>query len=170
MHTYTHAYIHACTHIHTASRAHTRAYLLVVATAMGPHLVPHDPPSVVDETIAKAMEDLENFQGPPAAFPGWLRAHLIGVIARKVGRDPHEVEQWLFRVVGQPEVPSPPDPVSLERALRRLPEDQRTAVELKHLHGWRVRAIAAEMGRSQTAVAVLLRRGLKTLQNLMREP
>jgi RNA polymerase sigma-70 factor (ECF subfamily) len=50
-----------------------------------------------------------------------------------------------------------------------LPEDQRNAVEWHHLHGCSSAVVAARMGRTEVAVAGLLRRGLKRLRELMRE-
>jgi RNA polymerase sigma-70 factor (ECF subfamily) len=57
----------------------------------------------------------------------------------------------------------------LARTLERLPEDQRRAVELKHLQGQSLQQIAAQMGRSITAVAGLLRRGLDRLRDELGE-
>jgi RNA polymerase sigma-70 factor (ECF subfamily) len=51
-----------------------------------------------------------------------------------------------------------------------LPDDQRQAVELHHLHGLPIEALAAAMARSESAVGGLLRRGVKRLRELMREP
>ena len=55
----------------------------------------------------------------------------------------------------------------LTRALAQLPEDQCQAVVLKHLQGLAVAEVAQQMGRSEAAVAGLLRRGLKGLRELL---
>src|SRR5207253_5004214 len=54
--------------------------------------------------------------------------------------------------------------VRLANALATLPEAQREALVLQHWHGWSLAQIASHLGRSESAVAGLLKRGLKQLR------
>ena len=51
--------------------------------------------------------------------------------------------------------------------LAALPEEQRTAVEYKHLRGLPVTEVARLMGKSEAAVGGLLHRGLAGLRDLL---
>jgi RNA polymerase sigma-70 factor (ECF subfamily) len=63
------------------------------------------------------------------------------------------------------------DAVRLAAALAALPEAQREALVLQHWHGWKVAEIAEHLGRTRTAVAGLLKRGLAALrQELQSDP
>jgi RNA polymerase sigma-70 factor (ECF subfamily) len=59
------------------------------------------------------------------------------------------------------------DVLQLAAAIEALPEDQRQAVVLHHLQGHSAADIAARLGRTEVAVAGLLRRGLKKLRVLL---
>jgi RNA polymerase sigma-70 factor (ECF subfamily) len=58
----------------------------------------------------------------------------------------------------------------LAAALEALPEAQREALVLQHWHGWTVAEIAAHLGRTRTAVAGLIKRGLQQLRRQLQEP
>jgi hypothetical protein len=51
---------------------------------------------------------------------------------------------------------------------RRRRTDQREAIRLRHLEGWTLAALAERFGRSESAVAGLLKRGLRGLRNHFR--
>jgi len=55
----------------------------------------------------------------------------------------------------------------LTDALAQLPEAQREAVTLRHLHGLPLAAIADRLGRGPAATAGLLKRGLARLRELL---
>ncbi len=57
----------------------------------------------------------------------------------------------------------------LAAALLILLDDERAAVVLKHYHNWSVEEVAQHLGRTQNAVAGLLRRGLKKLRENLSE-
>ncbi len=79
------------------------------------------------------------------------------------------IAHWLAADAPSPSAPieRQEEQLALAAALAGLPEDQRLAVEMKHLQGLPVAEIAAAIGRSETAVGGLLRRGLKRLRELM---
>ena len=54
--------------------------------------------------------------------------------------------------------------VRLAQAIETLPDDQREAIRLRHLEGWPLARIAEHFGRTEVAVAGLLKRGLKRLK------
>ena len=53
-------------------------------------------------------------------------------------------------------------------ALHDLPDTQREALMLQHWHGWSLAQIAEHMGKTTTAVAGLLKRGLQQLREVLR--
>jgi RNA polymerase sigma-70 factor (ECF subfamily) len=153
-----------------------------------------DPSDVVQETLARAHEKAAQFRGTSEAErAAWLRQILANQLAAAVrrhldaGKRDAGRERSLHAAVedssARLEALLAADQTSpsaqavrheellrLAEALAGLPEDQRQAVELHHLHGLPVEEVARTLGRSQAAAGGLLRRGLKRLRELMREP
>lgn len=151
-----------------------------------------DASDVVQQTILLAHAHFAQFRGATEAeWLGWLRAILANALAaatrgfetaaRDTGRERSlevELERSSDRLEGLlvADVSSPSEGavrgeslVRLAQALAVLPEDQRRVIELHHLKGLTVAAVAVEVGRTRPAVAGLLFRGLKRLRELLAE-
>jgi RNA polymerase sigma-70 factor (ECF subfamily) len=148
-----------------------------------------DPSDLVQQTLLEAHQALSR-EGADA--PADLRAYLRRVLARnlvdavrhhsadrravQLERSLHDstgrFEAWLADERFGPEqrIARQEELRELADALAGLPEDQRTAVELKYLAGLSVAQIGEQMGRSEESVGGLLRRGLvaATIESLTR--
>lgn len=169
--------------------ARVRAYLSLLARMqLDPTLRGKvDLSGVVQQTLLEAhqMSDQLRSWDEPRRL-AWLRRALannltdevrkLGTLARDLGRERSleaeleqssaRLDQWLAS-----EEPSPPERamrneqlLRLAEALERLPDDQRTAVEMHHLQGRPLAEVAAALGRSKGAVATLLFRGMTRLR------
>jgi RNA polymerase sigma-70 factor (ECF subfamily) len=171
-----------------------RDYLRVLASAQfDPRLHGKlDPSDVVQQTLLEAHRDAAQFRGSGnGELAVWLRRILARNLAnavRDLGRAKRDVnrEQSLERALERSSVRlegwladaglSPDDQAErneqllrLATALAGLPEGQREAVELRHLHGWSLLDIAEHLDRTPAAVAGLLHRGLDALRTLLTE-
>jgi len=169
-----------------------REYLRLLARL---HLPPRlrsklDPSDVVQQTLLKAHQSLGQFRGQnEAELAAWLQqilaTTLVDVLRQFSGakRDA-TLERSLEAAVAassarleallQSASSSPSgramrqeESLRLADALAQLPDDQRMAVELHHMQDCSVAEIAEQLGRTEAAVAGLLRRGLKKLRELL---
>jgi RNA polymerase sigma-70 factor (ECF subfamily) len=147
---------------------------------------------VVQETLLEAFQALPQLQKrSEAEKAAWLRRALANNLAdaiRKITTDKRNValERSLQDALEQSsaciqgwlaaEQSSPVDALLREEralhladALARLPDNQRRAVELRHLKGLSVAAVAEELGCTKPAVIGLLNRGVKKLRELLRD-
>jgi RNA polymerase sigma-70 factor, ECF subfamily len=171
-----------------------RDYLLLARAQLDPRWQARVSPSdLVQQSLLEAHQGAGQFRGTTdAELRAWLRqilARNLANVARDLSRQRRAVhaerpleevlagstarlEAWL-------EDGSLPPPARAERneqlarlarALARLPDDRRQAVELRHLRGWSVADIAAQMGRTVNAVSLLLHRALQQLRAALDEP
>ncbi len=148
-----------------------------------------DPSDVVQQTLLEAHRDRAAFRGGSREeLRAWLRQILARNLAnalrdfrrgkRDLAREQALVEASSARVeawlAADGESPSAglhrqEEAARLAAALEALPEGQREVVMLRHLHGWSLHDIARRLGRSPTAVAGLIHRGLRALRSRLDE-
>jgi RNA polymerase sigma-70 factor (ECF subfamily) len=146
-----------------------------------------DPSDLVQQTMLEAHEALVR---PEADIPTDVAAYLRRILGHNLvdavrrhqagRRDVHleqslersslRLESWLADDHSSPEqkLARQEELRELAAALNGLPEDQRTAVELKYLQGESVADIAVQMKRSEEAFGGLLRRGLAQLRDRLK--
>ena len=171
-----------------------RPYLMLLARA---RILPIngrkvDASDIVQQTLLDAFSKREQFRGSTdAELAAWLREilkrNLLDVLrdAQRGKRDIRReqllgatidesmtrAEAWLAAVQSSPSqrVSKEEDLLRLSEALDALPIAQREAIVLHHLQGHKLAEVARELGRSESAIAGLLFRGLNQLHNLLSE-
>jgi len=152
-----------------------------------------DPLDIVQVTFLEAKRDLGAFRGnSPGEFAAWLRGMLKNNVATAVTR--HVMTQkrsvrrevnadaragndsagapWIAQLPGSTTSPSgivirAEAAVALLEALHELPETQAEAIRLRYMEGLSLATIVERMGKSDTAVAGLLKRGLQKLRTII---
>ena len=147
---------------------------------------------VVQQTLLESHQAWDRLRGlNEAQRTAWLRCALANNLAdeaRRLGAQLRDIgrEQSLQRALDESsarleallalEQSSPSehavrqeDLLRLAEALGRLPDDQRAAVELHHLEGRTLAETAEVLGRSRSAVASLVFRGLRKLRRTLDE-
>jgi RNA polymerase sigma-70 factor (ECF subfamily) len=171
-----------------------RPYLLCLARAQSRGLLRSklDPEDVVQQALLKAYAGLDQFRGEgDGQMLAWLRTILANVLKKQLRyltqqkRDPAlersleasiedssaRLEAFLAADQSSPSerLRREEESIRITAALAQLPEDQRTAVERRHLHGETLDAISQGMGLTKRKVTGLLRQGLERLREILAE-
>jgi RNA polymerase sigma-70 factor (ECF subfamily) len=151
-----------------------------------------DPSDVVQQTLLRACVGFDQLRlREPGVVAAWLRTILARTLAdavrdlerarRDVGRErslQEALDQSSSALEGflAADQSSPSEQAERNEQLLRLadalcglPEDTREAVVLKHCRGWTLAEIADHLGRTPSATASLLHRGLKQLRRVLHE-
>ena len=131
---------------------------------------------LVAETFARALERREQFDGNRGPAVGWLigiarhllldaarRGRVDDASRRRLGMERITFEQQELELLERDSA------AELERALARLPAEQREAIEKRVLEEKPYAAIAASIGCSEQVVRKRVSRGLATLRREVRE-
>jgi RNA polymerase sigma-70 factor (ECF subfamily) len=150
----------------------------------------NDLSGVVQQTLQEAHQAFVQLRGKSEAEQAaWLRralAHNLADEVRRLTRGKRDLSRerslenalndssarldaWLAaeRALSSREAERQEQALLLAEALDRLPDSQRRAVELRHLHGLSLPEVAAELGCSRPAVVGLLSRGMKGLRKAL---
>jgi RNA polymerase sigma-70 factor (ECF subfamily) len=166
-----------------------RPILVILARQnLNPHLWKDiDLSGVVQETLLEAHQNREQFQGPGSPpLEGWVRRILLNNLydaLRKIHRKKRDValevsmaaaleestSRLRWQMSGEDPTPSEvllkkEETLALAVALEQLESAQREAIVLHHLQGRSLVESAKILGRSPSAVAALLHRGLQKLR------
>jgi RNA polymerase sigma-70 factor (ECF subfamily) len=149
-----------------------------------------DASDIVQQTFLIAHCNFDQFRGESdSQLAAWLRQILNQNVQEAVRRHVHTQHRTVTQEVSLQSAGTtslPLDPVAndptpshlvarreaaseLLTALESLPDDQRQVVQFKHLDCWSVAQIADSLGKSEAAVAGLLRRGVVALREKLHE-
>lgn len=141
------------------------------------------PSDIVQNTWLSAFRRFPDFDGDLAGFRAWLRKIHEANIKDAI-RDQHAARRDVAREqsgtaalpAAQARITSPSQKAmrreqneELLAAIAQLPPAQREAVRLRYFEQLPVADITSRLGRSETAVAGLLKRGISRLRLLMQE-
>jgi RNA polymerase sigma-70 factor (ECF subfamily) len=152
-----------------------------------------DVSGVVQQTLLEAYQGIERFRGLIEEEKArWMRRALtnnlademrrLGAAKRGAGRESSleellgesssRLNAWLAADQSSPSERAIRQEQLLQLAgtLARLPEEQRTAVELRYFHGCTLSEVADHLGKSKGAAAMLLLRAVRSLREQLADP
>jgi RNA polymerase sigma factor (sigma-70 family) len=137
-------------------------HLVVLARYAGRQVPPSDRDDVVQEALIRAWQRWSTYderRGTPAAW-------LIGILADRCRRHRTRGPDAVVELVEREEPAAMPD-LDLERALDRLTDRQRTAIDLHYFVGLDVATAAEVMGCAPGTVKATLHQARARLRDLL---
>lgn len=154
------------------------------ADVQGPLQRRLDESDIIQQACLRAMQSFgEQFRGSSVEeFWGWLqtiqRNALVDAVRhnKAAKRNAHQEQS-----VGEPgafvgQVTSPSQKAihserrrRLQAAIAALPDEQRTAVHMRHIEEQKIADIAAALGKSEDATAKIILRGMSKLKDILRQ-
>ena len=156
------------------------------------HQAKLDASDLVQQTLLEAHVKRDQFRGSTdEELAAWLRQSLknnlldafraLGRAKRDVAKERSlealidescsRIEAWFEAVQSSPSQHAAKEQqlIQLATALGELAEGQRESIVLHHLKGWSLAEVSSHLGRTESAIAGLLNRGLKKLREVLAE-
>jgi RNA polymerase sigma-70 factor (ECF subfamily) len=137
-------------------------HLLVLTRYAGRHVAPSDRDDVVQEALIRAWQRWSTYDQSRGTPVAWL----LGILADRCRRHRTRGGRAVVELVDEEQPAAVPD-VDLERALDRLTDRQRTAVELHYYVGLDVATLAEVMGCAPGTVKATLHQARARLRDLL---
>lgn len=142
-----------------------------------------DAADLVQETMLRAYKASDQFRNnPPGELRAKLRFTLLCVLRDLVAAIPDGMEDSSVRLEDSPAAKDEDAPdtsdraltnerlLMLEAALDALPEREREAVAMRHIHGLTLAEISSHLDARPSVVTGLLRQGLAKLREILPDP
>lgn len=128
-----------------------------------------DAEDVTQEVFVRLAGAARGFTGSSTQFPGWLRRVAVrqALMHLRGGRRRREVSVESVSALTMP-LDTPLERLSIDAALARLTDDQRTVFLLKEVEGYGHAEIAELLGISTATSEVRLHRARRRLRDLLR--
>lgn len=123
----------------------------------------HEAEDVTDTVFAKLVREVQRYEPGEVPFAAWILG-FAGEVARSEMSTGHRLAAGRVGRAGAEYDTNPGRSPHLREALRRLPDDQRRVLVLRHIAGLSPKEVADRLGSSEASVRALDEHGRRALQ------